>query len=345
MAKRILYTVFGLVAALLISVAGLTAYFWTPDTDPALMKQRYALPQSEFINPGQYNKARINLTFHATDRGPLDAPVLILLHGSNASLHTWEPTIRALGARLRVITIDLPGHGLTGPMPDGDYRMETLVQALDDFIAHKVLNQAQIRMGLVRPTDPPRFFLAGSSMGGMLAWRYALKYPEKILGLTLISPSGAPQAANAPKPELPLGFKLARMPGINILASHITPRALVARSLEQSVANPAITPALVDRYWELLRYPGNRQATLDRFATPNALATPAMLARLEMPTLIIWGREDKLIPVANAQFFKQHIPNSRLAIYDKVGHLPMEEVPQRLARDLLILYYDVEMGP
>lgn len=84
----------------------------------------------------------------------------------------------------------------------------------------------------------------------------------------------------------------------------------------------------------MLRYPGNRQATIDRFATDQPPATPAAMARLTMPVLILWGAEDRLIPLASGKWFAAHIPGSRLIVYPHIGHLPMEEAADASAADV-----------
>ena len=180
----------------------------------------------------------------------------------------------------------------------------------------------------------PHAILAGNSMGGGVSWNYALSHPEKVDALVLVDAAGAPSA----KPRnMPIGFRIARMPGVSALAEVITPRSMFEASLKTSVYDPGFaTPQMVDRYWELNRYPGNRAATLARFAQmgQNRAATPARLAAIKVPVLIMWGQEDNLIPVAAAQWFHKALPTSQLIIYPKVGHIPMEEIPDQSAEDV-----------
>jgi pimeloyl-ACP methyl ester carboxylesterase len=124
------------------------------------------------------------------------------------------------------------------------------------------------------------------------------------------------------------------MPVISDLMAYVTPRSLIADGLRSSVAHPAqVTEADIDRYWELLRYPGNRTATIMRFGTPRDEPVMTPLPR-PIPTLIMWGAEDKLIPVASAAWFKQKSPGAQVVIYPGVGHLMMEEIPDKSANDL-----------
>ena len=241
----------------------------------------------------------------------------MLLHGSNADLHTWEPWVQALTGRYRVIRYDQFGHGLTGPHPRGDYTPAAFAETL---------GQVADKLGL------KQFTLAGNSMGGGIALAYALKHPERLSALVLVDAAGAP-VTEAAKGNI--GFTLARTPGISWVMGQVTPRALVERSLRQSVSNQVIvTEAMIDRYWELLRYPGNRQATMERFATPRAPYTTQQLAGLKVPTLVIWGEEDALIPFAAGQLFAQAIPGAKLVAYPGIGHLPHEEAAARSVADL-----------
>lgn len=309
--KRFLKWTLGLVLAL----AGVFLLLRTPDTDPAAMKAKYGGPPSQFVDLGG------GLTVHLRDEGPRAAPVLVLLHGSNADLHTWDAWTRALSGQFRVIRYDQIGHGLTGPNPAGGHDGAAMVA---------VLERLRAKLGI------ERFAVAGNSMGGGIAARYASTYPQQVSALILVDSAGAPrQTGGAGGGRGNIGFTLAAMPGVNLLAQAITPRSLVERSLSQSVSNQAaVTPAAVDRYWELLRYPGNRAATMERFSTPRQPFTAQDLARITAPTLILWGDEDRLIPVADAQFFARSIANSRVRTYPGIGHLPHEEAATATAAEV-----------
>lgn len=283
----------------------------TPDTDPAAMKAKYGAAPSQFVDLGG------GLTVHLRDEGPRDAPAIVLLHGSNADLHTWEPWAAALRNDYRVIRLDTIGHGLTGAAPGKDYSAEAMA-ALVGQVADK------LALG--------KFVLGGNSMGGGVAVTYALSHQDRLSGLVLVDAGGAPKPGGEPGN---IGFKLAATPGINNIMKWITPRSIVERSLSQSVTNQAIvTPAAVDRYWELLRYPGNREATMIRMTAPRRTFDPARLATIKVPTLVIWGKEDKLIGPAAGEWYQRNIPGSTLRIYPGIGHLPQEEAPEVTLADL-----------
>ena len=297
-----------LVVALLLGVYLLLR---TPDSDPAAMRAKYGGAPSQFVDLAG------GLKVHLRDEGPRDAPVIVLLHGSNDDLHTWDPWAAQLSKTYRVIRFDQIGHGLTGPEPHGDYSPRAFVETIDQVIT---------RLGVTR------FALAGNSMGGANALHYALVHGDKLTALVLLDAGGGPRLSKEPGN---IGFKIARMPVVNQLMLTVTPRSLVEKSLHQSVWNQAVvTPATVDRFWELLRYPGNRQATLTRFGQGWVTFDKARLSALKMPVLILWGAHDSLIAPATAQWFGQAIPGSTVIVYPDSGHLPQQEVAGRSAADV-----------
>lgn len=306
----------GLIAFLAVLVIAFLI-FRTPDTDSADMRAKYGGQPSQFVQIGD------GVTVHLRDEGPRDAPAIILLHGSNADLHTWEPWVEALKGTYRVIRFDQVGHGLTGPDPQHDYSRENYVE--------DILELAD-KLGL------QRFILAGNSMGGKHALAFAVAHPGRVAGLVLVDGSGGPMLKLDKKEDKDsgnIGFKIAQTPGINLLVEQITPRSLIAQSLEQSVSVKSVaSEAAVTRYWELLRYPGNRRATLKRFGYPYDPLSEAEIAAVTTPTLILWGEEDRLIPVEAGRWLDKTMPNSTLVIYPKIGHLPHEEAPAATLGDL-----------
>lgn len=287
--------------------------FRTPDTDAAAMRAKYGDAPSQFIEIAD------GTTVHLRDEGPRDAPAIILLHGSSADLHTWEPWALALKGEYRVIRYDQIGHGLTGPALDGDYQLASFVDDVD---------QVADALGL------ESFILGGNSMGGWVSMGYALEHPQRLSGLMLVDASGSPVR----RPEGSggnIGFTIAGLPVVNNIMKHITPRSLVEKSFSQSVSNQAVvTDEAIDRYWELLRYPGNRGATIARFNTARVEYTAEQAAAMSVPTLIVWGVDDALVPVAAGRWYDEHIANSTLVEYAGIGHLPHEEAPQQSVADV-----------
>lgn len=312
MKKR--YIILSIFTALLI---GGGAYLYTPDTDRDEMIAKYGAAPSAFTPP-----RADGLSVHYRDQGCRECPALVLLHGSNASLHTWEGMVEALSDRYRLISYDHQGHGLTGPHPGDDYSAEAFIE---------VLNHVVDTLGV------ERFSLAGNSMGGWISWRYAVAHPERLEGLVLLDASGAPLPPGAQEPPLSLGFRILMSPFGRALSQWVTPRSLIEASLYDTVSvDSMVTEETIDLYWELGRFPGNRRATAQRFAFYSARNgdEDAAISDVTIPTLIIWGAEDTIILVRDADTFHQEIKDSELIIYDEVGHLPMEEIPARVAQDI-----------
>ncbi len=287
------------------------AWLYQADIPRAELEARYAGGEGRFVTLISGARA------HYRDQGRKDAPVLVLLHGSNASLHTWEAWAAALKGRFRVISVDLPGHGLTGPTPGGDYTQKGMAGFVLEFVS---------ALGL------ERFALAGSSMGGGVAARFALENPARVTRLALLDPGGFPSRA---PPEPGLGFTLARLPVIQDALPYLGARAVYASSLQAAFADARfVTPAMTDRYWLLNRLEGSRRATLARFQTPPDATLQARAGEISRPTLIIWGEKDAIIPVDAAERWREAMPGAEIVIYPGVGHLPMEEAAARSAEDV-----------
>jgi pimeloyl-ACP methyl ester carboxylesterase len=209
-----------------------------------------------------------------------------------------------------VITLDIPAFGLTGPNPQRDYSTEFYNSFMQAFL--KALSVDSCIMG-------------GNSLGGSIAWNYALSYPEAVKKLILIDASGYPTNAKS----MPIAFRIARTPVLKHLLKYLGARSLAAKSIEDVYADPSrVQPEIVDRYYDMYLREGNRQALLDRMATSFHPDTYLKINTLQMPTLILWGEEDKLIPVENAYRFQKDLPHDTLVILKKLGHVPMEEDPK-----------------
>jgi pimeloyl-ACP methyl ester carboxylesterase len=299
---RVLAAIGGIGCAWLI---GFIAWNWTPDRSVAELSARWAQPPSQFVELQ-------NLQVHLRDEGPRDDPLpLVLLHGTSASLHTWDGWVDGLKAKRRVIRMDLPGFGLTGPFPDNDYRVEHYSQ----FI-HALLD----KMGVSRVA------IAGNSFGGQVALQVTLDRPARLDRLILIDASGYPLAPSS----IPLGFRLARIPLINLIPRVALPRSIVEKSIKNVYGDPAqVTPELIDRYYELTLREGNRAALTARLEQVNLDQMAARIPQVRVPTMILWGGRDRLTPPDGAQRFNQDIAGSQLVMIDDLGHVPHEEAPAR----------------
>lgn len=307
MAKKLLLSA-AVLLAVLIAIGTYLAY--EPDIPRAVLEARYATPPSKFLILSDGTRV------HYRDRGPRDAPVIILLHGSDSSLFDWEPWSKNLSDAFRVVALDLPGHGLTGATVTADYSEQGMAEFVRDFAD---------RLGL------KRFALIGHSMGGGVAARFAEMYPDRVTHLVVVDGHTAGMMASG---RLPFVWRLARTPVANKVLLKLTPRVAVEEGLNKAVARKAmLTPEVIDRFWNFLRMEGTRPATLVRFNLKSDTYVRDHARSIIVPTLILWGDEDHFIPVAAAHAWAKAIPNSRLIIYPAIGHIPMEEVPEKSAAD------------
>ena len=267
------------------------------------LKIKYANSNSSFI-------AVNGMDVHFRDEGlQTDTIPIVLIHGTGSSLHTFNEWSDRLKKSHRVIRMDLPAYGLTGPFPDENYTMANYTAFLKDFLTALNIKQC---------------VLAGNSLGGAIAWNFTLEQPSMVTKLILIDASGYPIASKS----VPIAFSLAKIPVINKLLSFITPRFLVRASVENVYFDSSkVTDLVVERYFNLTLRAGNRKAFVDRLKTPKDTSTYNNIKYIQQPTLILWGSQDLLIPVENAYKFHQDLPNNTLVILDDTGHTPMEESP------------------
>jgi pimeloyl-ACP methyl ester carboxylesterase len=257
---------------------------------------------------------------HVRDEGNKTGPALVLIHGSNASLQTWEPWVKLLGAKYRIVSMDMPGHGLTGAVPNDDYSRDGMVA-----FTHEVMQKLAI----------PRYAIGGNSMGGGVSAEYAEVYPNEVSALILVDAAGIPRKPQ-PDDKIPLAFRLARMPVLNKILLYVSPRSIFEEGVRKVFADQSkVTEEMISRYYDLNLYDGNRRATGIRFRLPNDDGAVAeKLGAIKAPTLILWGDKDGLIPVEHAAEFARRIPGAKVVVYTDVGHVPMEEVPEKSAADV-----------
>jgi pimeloyl-ACP methyl ester carboxylesterase len=293
----------GLLLALLLAVVGLVALAWTPDRSVNALKMRWAKPPSKFL-------ALDGMQVHVRDEGVRDDPLpIILLHGTGASLYTWQGWADGLKGSRRVISFDRPGFALTGPNPSGDYSMRYYA----DFLAH-LMDRLEIK----------RAIIAGNSSGGNMAWEFAVIHPDRVAGLILVDSAGYPRTT-----PLPQGLQIAMSPWASPLLEHILPRSEVKKGLQGMFGDPTkVTAEMVDRYYDLSLREGNRKALGETLRQGMNADDAPKIATIKIPTLILWGAKDTVIPmVPNAERFHHDIAGSRLVIFPSLGHMGQEEDP------------------
>ena len=300
----------------LATLVGVAWWAYSPALPSEILMARYANDQSKFIEIA-------GVRAHVRDQGNPDGIPLVLIHGAGGSLHVWEGWVNELGSKARLISVDLPGHGLTGAWPRDVYTVEAYV----DFIE-----------ALVDRLKLDRFVLVGHSLGGAVAWTFAATRSPRVSGIILIDAAGETR-------EPPLPTRLARLPLVGDIGIHFKPELWVRRKLREAYADPAmVTDERVKRTAELQRFPGNREATLQRTRTQEPL-DPAPLKRLAVPTLILWGAKDRWVSVGDAFRFAEDIKGAKLSIFEKLGHDPMEEDPRATAAVVAAFLTSIAVRP
>ena len=294
------------IGAVILVIVLLIASAYHADIPVDELKAEFTNEESEFIDI-------LGMPVHYRDEG--SGPLLVLIHGTAASLHTWDGWVDALQDEFRIVRLDIPAFGLTGPDPTGDYSIERYVEFLEAFAS---------ALGL------ESFALAGNSLGGEIAWRYALAHPERVNRLVLVDAVGY---ARSEGQKENLAFKLARTSGFKTVMSKITPRFLYRQGLLEVYGDDSkVTEELVDHYFRLSLREGNRRAFAERVIAAQG-PIKGDVRNVTQPTLILWGEDDLWIPLEHGRNFARDIEGSKLIVYPGVGHVPMEEVPEQSAAD------------
>ena len=291
-------------AVIVLSVVFFLILLFRNDIPAEEIEEKYATSQSHFISVDGMN-------VHVRIMG--EGEPIILLHGSFSSLHTWDAWQRELSPYFLTISVDFPGHGLTGP---------------DEFKRYSLTDYSLLILELSEKLNLNKFHLAGNSMGGAVAMQVASSRPDKVYSLNLIDAAEAPKPIESQNTKNSGGwiFKLAKNPILSSILLKCTPKFLFGMNMKQVYADPdKITDQSITRYYELMLREGNRKATLDRLTGPRESRID--FDRLDMPTLILWGKDDSWIPVSQGYALEKAISGSKLVVFDNAGHVPMEEIP------------------
>ena len=298
---RVSHALIAALSALVLLLVGLGLWLWTPDRPRSELEARYLASPGDLITLG-------GMRIHVRDTGPREAQAVVLLHGFGSSLHTWEPWAEALSANRRVVRIDLPGAGLSDPDPDRNYRTGHEVALLVALLDALSIGQAD---------------LVGHSMGGKLAWAMAAAHPDRVRRLVLVSPDGYP----------PPGATLGKEPDVSVMLKAMRfalPRSMLRANLAIAYADPArFDDATLERYWDLMRAPGVRDAMIARLEQAVPEDPEPALARITAPVLLLWGDKDAMIPISNAEDYRRVLKDVTLVTLPDLGHVPHEEAPER----------------
>ena len=283
---------------LLVGIILIGKYIVTPDKTLEELAPKYAAAPSQFMTLN-------GMKIHYRDEGA--GTPIVLIHGTGASLHTWNDWTKDLVKDYRVIRLDLPAYGLTGQDPQNRYSSKDYVDLLDAFLTELKVDQ---------------FHLVGNSLGGLISWLYASYHPEKVEKLVLLDPSGFPFK------NTPMVIKMAKTPVLNNFIRYVTPRCFIEKNIQEVYYDPTLIKAsTLDRYYDLTLYEGNRDAFIDH-AFIEREDYRDRLSLIKAPTLILWGENDAWIPVSDAPKFKAAIENAQVVIMPETGHVPMEEKPK-----------------
>ncbi len=251
--------------------------------------------------------------------GPAEAPVILLLHGFTYSLESWDAWAGDLARDYRVIRYDLNGHGLTGPDPQERYAPFERAAFVGDVLDALGVDEA---------------IIAGNSLGGLAAWRYAAMEPERVEALILISPGAYPTEM--------VGYTPADIPGTMKVYLTTAPEAGVKTSAEFVFGDDSkITEARLKTLRDMMRREGNGEAmvkSLEEFTLPDPTD---ILRTLTVPTLVLWGEADGLLPVAQGRKMAATMPNAQLITYRGVGHAAQEEIPAETLADMRAFLADI----
>ncbi len=281
---------------------------WTPDKTEQVLLQSYSRPGTARLMVQQQ-------PVFVQDSGPRDAPAILLLHGFGASLQAWDDWAPALEKNLRVLRIDIPGFGLSGPAVNQDYS-----DAADVARVIALLDQLGVQQVII----------AGHSMGGRIAWNLAAAHPERVSKLVLLSPDGFPDP-NAKSD------KTYEVPALLGLLPYSLPQwALRVGGVAPAFADDSqLTPQMMQRYHDMMLAPGVRTALLERMRQTRNSNPVVRLQSIKIPTLLLWGEKDAFIPLSNAQDYLKAMPQARLVTLPGVGHVLHEEAPQASVQAVL----------
>ena len=291
----------------LILILGIIIINYNSGTPIEKLVKKYTYPESRFF---EHNGMKVH--YRITGKGP----ALVLIHGVASSLHTWEGWHKELSNDFTVISIDVPGFGLTGPNPTNDYSVQMNMTMLDSLLDELGISTC---------------FMAGNSYGGYLTWNYALHNKDRVKKIILLDAGGFNTSKKTDNP----GFKLAMNPFTKKISHKITPYFIIKKSVENVYGDKSkVTDSIVQQYYDLILREGNREAFSEILLhLHSGKNNDELIKKVTQPTLIMWGSEDSIINANSAVSFNNAINNSELIIYSGIGHIPMEEIPVKSAND------------
>lgn len=294
----------------MLAAAAMTVFWFSRPADVVFDELKASVPHSQFSKFADLDGLRI----HYLDKG--EGTPVVLIHGYTSSTYTWKDQFDELSKKYRVIAVDLKGFGFSDK-PDGDYSR----RAQGEVVA-SLLDRLQI----------PRAWLVGNSMGGETALNVAVAHPDKVLGLVLIDSAGIKvQGRTSLAPwylQMPVLGRL-------LTALALTSDQLVRAGLEKSFFDDSkVTDERVNAYYQPLKTQGGQLSATRARAQFELFPIEDRIPGIKVPTLIIWGAEDTLIPLEAGRKLNELISGSKLVIFEKCGHVPQEEMPERVLSEI-----------
>ena len=285
--------------------------FGRKSSEPNDLKAMYGSLPSQFIElPNGVN-------VHFRDEGNPQGLAIVFVHGHTEDLHTWNELIQKMNDEFRLVRYDLRRHGLTGPAPDNDYKIDNYITDLSMFIES---------LGI------KRFVLVGHSMGGRISVKYTIENQQKVLALILLSSSGAPPKE---KESPPIALRLMKNPLGRFLLKRVWSRKMAMKSLQGMVFDKSlISDNEIDRMWYFSKYPGNMDAMFKEFATNWNDFDSNEINHIKTDTLLIWGQEDTICPENMGDWYQTNLQNSTIVKLPEIGHIPQFESPQRCVEEI-----------
>jgi pimeloyl-ACP methyl ester carboxylesterase len=283
-----------------------------------VLQEKYGSANSEFIDVDGTK------THYRIDGNP-NGPLLLLLHGVLASTHTWDGWVESLGSKYHILRIDLPGFGLSDPLASKNYTPEYAVEFFEKM---------RVALGGAHPElkdKADKFYLAGNSLGGFIAWFYATKHPEHIEKLILVDPIAYQQ----PLPRI-IKFSSGGFGGV--MSQIAAPRFIVKRNVRKVYGHPEnVKDEVVLRYHEMILKKGHKNSMVEYFKVLRKYNNEDSMAKyvpeIKVPTLLMWGGKDRWVPPALIDKWKRDVEGLQVKIYAEGGHIPMEEFPDETSRD------------
>ena len=299
-----------LLVLVVIATIAFTVFWFTRPADVSFEEVRASVPNSQYSRFAEIDGVRV----HYQEKGT--GTPLVLIHGFTSSVFSWKDVFEPLSKDFRVIAVDLKGFGFSGK-PDGDYTRRaqaTLVAHLLDYL--KIDNA----------------WLCGNSMGDEVSLNFAVQNPQRVAGLVLIDSAGVKVEGSG---SLTPGYLLIPVVGRALTALALRSDKLVREGLEKSFYDRAkITDERVASYYRPLQTRGGQLAALSARTQADQFPIEPDLGKINARTLIIWGAEDALIPLAAGRKMNSLIKDSKLLVIEKCGHLPQEEIPERVVDEI-----------